>query len=217
MDNIFISKLFSDPQEYFLWILLVVFSVCVHEFFHALTALWQGDRTAADNGHLTLNPFVQMGITSLIVLCLMGLAWGSVPVTPSRMRHRYSHVLVSISGPLANALLFTVFCIACAVSVIVFKQKPENSPYEAIVVLFGTGAILNVVLFLFNMLPIPPLDGFSLLAYFFPAAARRDSEFKNAFFLGMFIFAFLFFGKVYIFAVLLTKYVITILIGILHG
>jgi Zn-dependent protease len=187
----FISLLFSHPQEYFMWILLVVFSVCLHEYFHALVAFWQGDSTAADRGHLTLNPLVQIGIFPLVLLIFIGITWGATPVNPSRMRHRYSNALVSFAGPFSNILLFFVFCFLIAI----LSEKKMLS--EGMMVLFGTGAILNFVLFSFNMLPVPPLDGFTVLSHFIPSLARNNSELKNAAFFVIFIIAFTSFRKVY--------------------
>ena len=59
--DIFIQRLFDDPRSFFMLTFIVVFSVCLHEYSHAQVALWMGDSTAADRGHLTLNPLKQMG------------------------------------------------------------------------------------------------------------------------------------------------------------
>ena len=87
MSGLFITRLFEEPYYTFIWLLVIVFSICCHEFAHAWTALHQGDPTAAEQGHLTLNPLKQMGVFSLIMLAIMGIAWGAVTVNPSRMKH----------------------------------------------------------------------------------------------------------------------------------
>ncbi|HOK03942.1 MAG TPA: site-2 protease family protein [Victivallales bacterium] len=189
----FLSLLFNDPKTYFLWVFLVIFSVSVHEYFHALSAHWQGDNTAAIHGHLTLNPLVQMGITSIIFLFLIGIAWGSTPVNPTNFRKRYSHAIVSFAGPFSNILLFLSFCLILAISI---KFRFSN---EGLSVLCLLGATLNFVLFVFNMLPIPPLDGFTVASHFFPSLANRNSELKNAAMFIIFIFVFLSFDKLYAF------------------
>ncbi len=208
---LFISQLFSDPMGYLMWILLVVFSVCIHEYFHALTALSQGDSTAAEKGYLTLNPLVQIGVFPLILLLFIGITWGGTPINPSRMRHKYSHALVSFSGPLSNAMLFLMFCILIAV------LSKKNMMSEGALVLLGTGAVLNFVLFLFNMLPVPPLDGFSILSYFFPPIERSNSEIKSAAFFIIFIIAFFSFGKLYYVGALFAETVINTISGLLNG
>ena len=107
--NLFITQLFEDPQRFFIWLLVVIFSICCHEFMHAWAALKQGDPTAADEGHLTLNPMKQMGPFSLVMLAVCGIAWGRVPVRPWQMRHRHSDALVSLAGPATNFGLFLIF------------------------------------------------------------------------------------------------------------
>ncbi len=185
----FISMLASDPEGYFLWVFLVIFSVCVHEFFHAVAALWQGDRTAAERGHLTLNPLVQMGVMPIVLLLIMGISFGATPVNPARMRNRYSDALVSFAGPFSNILLFLLFCLVIA------ALRETGRLSNGVVIVCGTGAVLNFVLFVFNMLPVPPLDGFSVASHFFPSLANRDSEFKNAAFFIVFLVAFFSFGR----------------------
>ena len=84
--NLFINHLFTDPQYFFAIALLVMFSISFHEFSHAWMALREGDPTAADAGHLTLNPLKQMGIISLVMFAIIGIAWGQVPVNPRNFR-----------------------------------------------------------------------------------------------------------------------------------
>ena len=161
LNEVFIGKLFSDPEQFFVQLLVVVFSICCHEYSHAWMALRQGDPTAAERGHLTLNPLKQMGTFSLIMLAFLGIAWGMTPVNPKRFKHRYSDALVSFAGPGMNLLLFVVFCLLTAIAVM-SKMQPTA------VHIFFTGALFNMVLFILNMLPIPPLDGWSVLNCFFP-------------------------------------------------
>ena len=81
--NIFLFSAFTDTRLFLLTTLVVVFSICLHEFVHAWTALQFGDTTAADRGHLTLNPLKQMGPMSIIMFLILGFAWGAVPVNRS--------------------------------------------------------------------------------------------------------------------------------------
>ena len=105
----FIQTLFNDPRLFFSKLLIVVFSISLHEYIHTLTAYKLGDATAAERGHLTLNPFKQMGIISLIMLCFLGLAWGQVPVNPANLRGKHSTAIVAASGPVTNIVLSLVF------------------------------------------------------------------------------------------------------------
>lgn len=166
----FIETLFKDPQYFLSVIFVVVFSVCCHEYSHARVALWQGDPTAANAGHLTLNPLKQMGVISLIMLAFVGLAWGQVPVVPARMRHRYSPALVAFAGPAMNILLFLTFCLLLTLVAL----KGGN---QAAARLLSVGAIINMLLFIINMLPVPGLDGWAVLLNLFPNLAMKNPEF----------------------------------------
>ena len=68
------------------WVFWVIFSICLHELAHGWAAIWQGDRTPRETGHMTMNPMVHMGGASLIVFALVGIAWGLMPTDPSRYR-----------------------------------------------------------------------------------------------------------------------------------
>ena len=181
--NLFINKLFTDPEEFCAITLIVIFSICCHEFSHAWMALKQGDSTAADAGHLTLNPFKQMGIMSLVMLAFFGIAFGMVPVNPQRMRHRYSEALVAFAGPAMNLILFFAFCL---LTVITHSLRMQ----DVAVGLILYGAIINMVLFLFNMLPIPILDGWAVYKNVFPKISKTRFE-RSEFMKGTVVIAFI--------------------------
>ena len=170
MSGIFITNLWRDPYFFFSAVFLVVFSVCCHEFMHAWVALKEGDSTAADEGHLTLNPLKQMGLYSLFLLALFGIAWGQVPVNPANFRSRFSDVKVSLAGPLTNLALAFLMLIFCAV---LLFAGVENE--RAIRMVFH-GCVLNQVLFLLNMCPVPGFDGYNIVRHFFPRLLQLRSE-----------------------------------------
>lgn len=195
----FIKLLFNDPNTYFMWVTLVVFSICCHEYFHARVALWQGDSTAADQGHLTLNPMKQMGLFAIVMLMLIGISWGQVPVNPSRMKHKYSDALVSFAGPFMNLMLFFIFATGASLVTKFSPYVPYNSsgPEFGAMMLLSLGAALNIVLFIFNMLPIPILDGFNVLCYFFPGIHNVNPELRNGITIVLFIVAFIYFDIIW--------------------
>ncbi len=168
--NLFIQQLFESPRYFFAITLLVVFSICVHEFCHAYAALRQGDATAAERGHLTLNPLRQMGLFSLLMLALLGIAWGQVPVNPARMRHRYSPALVAFAGPAANLGLWLIFLLLMLLTA---RLAPEQEFALRILLQIS---VLNLVLFFLNLLPVPGLDGWAILDCFFPKIRLSGSE-----------------------------------------
>jgi Zn-dependent protease len=195
----FIKLLLSDPNTYFMWVTLVVFSICCHEYFHARVALWQGDSTAADQGHLTLNPVKQMGLFSIVMLLLIGISWGQVPVNPSKMKHKYSDALVSFAGPFMNLMLFLIFAVGAAIVVRFSPQIAQNSsgPEFGAMMLLSLGAALNIVLFIFNMLPIPILDGFNVFSFLFPGIHNVNPELKNGITVVLFILVFIYFDIIW--------------------
>jgi Zn-dependent protease len=190
-----------------MWVTLVVFSICCHEYFHARVALWQGDSTAADQGHLTINPMKQMGLFAIIMLMVIGISWGQVPVNPSRMRHRYSNALVSFAGPFMNLALFLAFAIGASF-VAMFNPHVAHSsggPEFGAMMLLSLGAALNIVLFIFNMLPIPILDGFNVFSYFFPGIHNVNPELKNGISIVLFIVVFIYFDIIWKLGFLITN------------
>jgi len=173
VNSLFISELWRNPQFFLVAFFFVVFSVSCHEFMHAWVALKQGDPTAADRGHLTLNPLRQMSLWSLILFAFVGIAGGAVPVNPANFRHRHSRALVALAGPSANLMLGIIFALVFAL-----VPLPEVTRNNLVY-----GAALNFALLLLNLLPVPGLDGWSVLADFFPKIERCDSEWiKGAFF-----------------------------------
>jgi len=175
--SLFITKLLADPMTCFSWVIIVTFSICLHEYFHAAAALRMGDDTAARAGHLSLNPRVQMGWASVIMLARIGIAWGAVPVNAGRLRTRGAAALVSFAGPAANLLLCAIFALLAVVSVLVAVSS------EALLIpatFFRLASLANGVLFLFNMLPVPMFDGWTVFALFFPRLNRLGAQSAQA-------------------------------------
>ncbi|HLP87718.1 MAG TPA: site-2 protease family protein [Nostocaceae cyanobacterium] len=144
-------------------------SICIHELAHGFAALNQGDDTPQKTGHITLNPVVHMGWQSIIFLCLAGISWGQMPVNPSNFRHpKFSNILVSVAGPLSNLVLSLLF-----LSIIKLVTWTQFSQVISLDFLY-LAASINLRLMLFNMLPIPPLDGFHVFSEFFPGLKKLE-------------------------------------------
>lgn len=154
----FIHYASSDPMFYFSWVFLAAFSICCHEYAHAATALRVGDDTAAREGHLTLNPLVQMGLGSMIMLVLFGMAWGAVPVGLSRVRKPRDRAMIAAAGPLTNLLLCLFFALLLAIA--------QVSGFDVATRFLTIGGSVNGMLFVLNMLPVPVLDGFAIISAF---------------------------------------------------
>lgn len=191
--HLFIEQLWTNPPEFFGIALLVVFSISCHEFMHAYAALKLGDDTAARAGHLTLNPFRQMGPWSLVMFAFFGLAWGQVPVNRANLRGRGGCVLVSLAGVTANLVLAVLFALLTAA---VAKMLPGESKFAC--GMFAYGSALNFTLLALNLLPVPGLDGWAALDALFPRLRRQDSEWVKGTFFVLFMLALL--GIRYLFA-----------------
>ena len=163
--NLFLSNAWENPFYFCAWVLIVAFSICVHEYAHAAVALRLGDATAATEGHLTLNPFKQMGLNSLIALLAIGIAWGAVPVDPRLLRTRGRAAAVSFAGPAANFLLAAISALLWTIFVrFDLLDGAAGLPGRFLML----AATANSTLFLFNLLPVPMLDGWSVFGMFFP-------------------------------------------------
>ena len=149
------------------WIFWVIFSIVMHELSHGWAAIRAGDRTPIETGHMTWNPLVHMGPVSLVMFALIGIAWGAMPVNPSRFRGRYDRAIVALAGPAMNFSLFLTCVVAAAVA-IVYKDNHYSEPTVGVCIFFLFGALLNFALMIFNLLPVPPLDGSRILANIFP-------------------------------------------------
>jgi Zn-dependent protease len=157
-----------DPLTIVIFIVILLFSVILHEVAHGLVADWLGDPTARYAGRLTLNPIPHIDLFSSILLpallvfihspILFGAA-KPVPVNYQNLRNfKRDMILVAIAGPLTNFLL-------AAVAALVLRFYPNIATLGQQLLL--ETVILNLVLFVFNLIPIPPLDGSKVLASLF--------------------------------------------------
>lgn len=150
------------------WLFWVIASITLHELAHGWAAIWQGDDTPRELGHMTPNPFVHMGGMSLLMLALFGFAWGLMPTNPSRYRWgRRGRIVVAGAGPAMNVLL-ALGCLTLLGALEGRGTLPPlglGSPFQNNLVTFLTvGGWLNLFLAAFNLLPVFPLDGCSVLA-----------------------------------------------------
>ena len=149
--------------EGLLYVIVLVLSLTVHEWAHAISAYMLGDDTAARQGRLTLNPIPHIDPVGTLLLPLMHIPFGwarPVPVNPTRFRRDVNvnrgMMITSAAGPLSN-LVLAFLCMAIYVALSRFQ--PEVLTTKGVSELLSLGAQINVSLAVFNMLPIPPLDG----------------------------------------------------------
>lgn len=178
-------------MEIIFQIAILVMSVVVHEVSHGYAASYLGDPTARYAGRLTLNPLKHLDpFGSLIVPLLLihtGFIFGwarPVPVNPYNLRGRYGEALVALAGPLSNLLLAFLLGILTRTfplepelkhALITGIQQPHNF-FETFFWIMGITISINIVLALFNLVPIPPLDGSKILFNLFPMAFAKARE-----------------------------------------
>lgn len=161
-----IQYLFSHPMFFVAWLLAVIFALSWHEFAHALSAYLQGDSSVKAKGRLTLNPFSHIDWKGLAMLVLIGFGWGK-PVSfygPNLRDQRKGPALVAVAGPLSNLIMAVIAGVA--LRLILANTVLDFSNVGMIfLVLF---IFINLSLMLFNLIPIPPLDGSWILFALLP-------------------------------------------------
>jgi Zn-dependent protease len=168
----FLNTLVENPVLFFRIVVIVILSVTLHELAHGVAALSQGDDTPQKAGHMTLNPVVHMGWPSMIFLCIAGIAWGQMPINPARFRSpKLSNILVSAAGPLLNLSLGILF-----IGLINLAFASNLNEIVSIDFLY-IAAQINLVLFLFNLIPVPPLDGFHIFSEIFPSFKPLENSY----------------------------------------
>lgn len=161
--------------EYLLIVLAItLFSMVLHELAHGLVALWLGDDTAKTDGRLTLNPIKHIDpIMSLLVPLLLAISGGPifggakpVPINPNRLKWgEWGMALTALAGPFTNFVLAFIFVILLAIF-----SPGQNTFLDSFLKL---GFIVNMGFCIFNLIPIPPLDGSRVLYALAPDGIRE--------------------------------------------
>ena len=157
--------------EFLFVIIILIMSVVVHEVSHGYAALALGDPTAKYQGRLTLNPISHLDMVGSVIVPLMGyflggfiVGWAKpVPFNPYNLRSaKWGEALVAVAGPLSNIALATIFGLLIRFSANLGFLSQSFLSLASFVVL------INIVLAIFNLIPIPPLDGSKILFAFLP-------------------------------------------------
>lgn len=162
---------FSNPREWILSMLIMLPGIIVglsfHEFAHGFVSYKLGDPTPKIQGRVTINPMAHIEPVGFIALLLCGFGWGiPVSIDPTYYKHkRRDELLVSLAGVVMNLIIAVVFAFFIR---LLFAAGIEGSDLGDILIrIFVQVAIINLVLMIFNLIPVPPLDGFGIITQIF--------------------------------------------------
>ena len=185
-------------MEYVFLIIVLIFSIVIHEVSHGAVANYLGDPTAKYAGRLTLNPIRHLDPIGSVILPLFlilmakmmggGIIFGwakPVPINPYNFRdQKYGSAKVALAGPAANLVIALVFGLA-------LRFFPQITAFPGLALMFSYIVYINILLAVFNLLPIPPLDGSHILFTFLPQRFQNIKIFLSQF--GIFILLFIIF------------------------
>jgi Zn-dependent protease len=179
-----IFTLLHDPASFIIFLLAIVLAISVHEAAHAWVADKLGDSTARIMGRTSLNPLAHLDPLGSILFLLVGFGWGKpVPVDERNLRRRYDIIAVALAGPASNFL--TAIILALFYRFLLFTSLQP---------VFAIAIIINLSLMLFNLIPLPPLDGSKILRLFVSQETYYAIE-RYSFLLLIFLFFVLKFGN----------------------
>ena len=174
---------------------VILFSLTIHEYAHALVAYRLGDDTAKRQGRLSLNPLVHLDLLGTLLLFIVHFGWAKpVPVDPRNFRNpKKDMLLVALAGPVSNILTAIAAAVILKAVFENFAVIPLGSGVDVAVRMLVWFIYIGIVLAVFNMIPVPPLDGSRVLYGLLPdSLAYRYAKFETY---GIFIlFAFFLFG-----------------------
>ena len=169
MSNVFRNLDWSVLTNILISIVPALLCITIHELAHGYTAYLLGDNTAKDMGRLTLNPIKHIDIFGVIMMVVVGFGWAKpVPVNMNRFRKPKRHMAITaLAGPASNIVLAVIIFFFYGLLFTPFGGTQSSGAGEIVLSMVIRAATLSVALAIFNIVPIPPLDGskivFSLL------------------------------------------------------
>ncbi|NLP13310.1 MAG: site-2 protease family protein [Clostridium sp.] len=180
-----IFDLLKTPELIIYWFMIFAFSISFHESAHAYVAYRMGDSTAKDQGRITLDPLKHLDLFGTIMILVSFIGWAKpVPINPGNFKNRkQGTILVSLAGPVSNLILALLFSLPLIFITYKFYPGAVNEVKGTLTPWFGAsldvrhiifnfcsfGVFMNISLAIFNLLPIPPLDGSKILTGVLPS------------------------------------------------
>lgn len=182
----------------YLQAIIVILSRCfvvfcclpVHELAHGLVANKLGDDTAKNQGRLTLNPFAHLNPIGALMIFLFGIGYAqAVPINPRNFKNpKRGMALTALAGPVSNLLMAFVYIF---IYVAIEKCSSDTVIADSICYFFYFAALVNVTLAVFNLFPIPPLDGAKVLGAILPAEKYfKYMQYERYIMIGLFVLLF---------------------------
>lgn len=152
-------SLISSPIQFLFFVVAILLSLTIHEFTHAFVADRLGDNTPRLMGRLTLNPIAHLDLWGTIFLLIAGFGWGKpVIINPRNFQHPvWDNLTVSLAGPISNLCLAVIFGL-----ILRFTHLDSGIAYNLLFIII----FYNLVFMIFNLIPIPPLDGSKVYGFF---------------------------------------------------
>ncbi len=158
--------LFENPLAFFMIATAIIFALSIHEYSHALVADFLGDHTARIQGRLTINPLAHLDPIGTLFLFVAGFGWGKpVPFNPYNLKNqKWGPGLIALAGPTSNFLMAMIVGLS-------FQFFGVSN--IALVTFFSVFVWINIILGVFNLMPIFPLDGSHIFSTFFPQIGKK--------------------------------------------
>ena len=159
--NMIITKLYMLPG--------IIIGLTLHEFSHAMVSYKLGDPTPKQQGRISINPLKHIDPIGFVALIMAGFGWGvPVQINPNYYKkRRLGEALVAVAGVSMNLILAFIFALLLKLIYASGLAAGSQQPIYAIAMILQYGILINIMLMVFNLLPIPPLDGFNLLTQIF--------------------------------------------------
>jgi len=175
-------SLLPSPAQFISYVFVLLVAFTVHEFSHAWTANYFGDDTPRLNGRLTLNPLRHLDPIGSVLLLVAGFGWAKpVPVNPYALQRRSAsaYMWVSIAGPFSNLMMAIIAAIPFRLGLVSIMDASQTVDLFGKPILPSLSMLLyifiytNLLLMLFNLIPVAPLDGEKVAEYFMPPSMTR--------------------------------------------
>jgi Zn-dependent protease len=174
-----IQLLLENPLKFLIAVTILMvpllISITIHEWAHGFAAYKFGDETPKIQGRLSFNPFAHLDPMGTIMLLIIGIGWAKpVMINPNNIDSKFKLMLVALAGPASNLIL----AFLTAFLVVFVTKMPDFHLFskDFFLYLLHTIVRINLMLAMFNLIPIPPLDGSNIVKFFMPESLARSYE-----------------------------------------